>query len=196
MPSISNNLIDYDCFCRFYSCGKVQLPIHFFEDENGRQHSQDTSINADTTTKEFNFMVMQMLSSNLSDIRKRQPGARFSIATTALLAKQMLYAIQKLHDQGYLHRDIKPVRHWRCRSSNSIVQLCYGFRNIRYTRTIKRAATVLSHRFRSCKTLQIRRWDISRSNDQTENVPMLFKTCFPIVMRLMQLYWIFISLSH
>jgi tau tubulin kinase len=56
---------------------------------------------------------MQLLGQNLSEVRKKQPNGRFSLATTALLGRQMLNAIQALHDRGYLHRDVKPVRYWR-----------------------------------------------------------------------------------
>jgi len=51
---------------------------------------------------------MQLLGENLSVLRKRQPGKRFSLGTTCRLGVQMLSAIESMHDFGYLHRDIKP----------------------------------------------------------------------------------------
>lgn len=58
--------------------------------------------------EDFYFVVMQLLGENLSVLRKRQPGKRFTIGTTCRLGVQMLSAIENMHDFGYLHRDIKP----------------------------------------------------------------------------------------
>lgn len=58
--------------------------------------------------EEFHFVVMELLGENLSVLRKRQPGKRFSIGTTMRLGMQMVRAIEGMHDHGYLHRDIKP----------------------------------------------------------------------------------------
>lgn len=35
----------------------------------------------------------------------------FSISTTLRLGRQILEAIESIHSVGFLHRDIKPVRH-------------------------------------------------------------------------------------
>lgn len=58
--------------------------------------------------EEFHFVVMELLGENLSVLRKRQPGKRFSVGTTMRLGMQMVRAIEGMHDHGYLHRDIKP----------------------------------------------------------------------------------------
>ena len=58
--------------------------------------------------EEFHFVVMELLGENLSVLRKRQPGKRFSIGTTMRLGMQMVRAIEGMHEHGYLHRDIKP----------------------------------------------------------------------------------------
>mmetsp|Transcript_35339 Transcript_35339/g.57183 ORF Transcript_35339/g.57183 Transcript_35339/m.57183 type:complete len:581 (+) Transcript_35339:112-1854(+) len=57
---------------------------------------------------EFNFLVMELLGENLSEIRKRQTDNKFSIHTTARLGAQMLHCIEEVHESGYLHRDVKP----------------------------------------------------------------------------------------
>eukprot|EP00002_Diphylleia_rotans_P039282 TRINITY_DN9081_c0_g1_i1.p1 TRINITY_DN9081_c0_g1~~TRINITY_DN9081_c0_g1_i1.p1 ORF type:complete len:537 (+),score=83.24 TRINITY_DN9081_c0_g1_i1:101-1711(+) len=67
--------------CRFYYCGR---------------------------TPDFNYLVMELLGENLSEIRKRQPEARFSLNTTARLGIQMISALEQIHALGYLHRDFKP----------------------------------------------------------------------------------------
>ncbi|ORZ31565.1 kinase-like domain-containing protein [Catenaria anguillulae PL171] len=54
------------------------------------------------------YMVMSLLGTNLSDLRKQQPGNKFSTSTTALLGKQMIEALKWVHQSGYLHRDVKP----------------------------------------------------------------------------------------
>ncbi|KAL0216208.1 hypothetical protein P9112_008392 [Eukaryota sp. TZLM1-RC] len=57
---------------------------------------------------EYNFVVMELLGDNLSELRKRQVSGCFSIPTIAQLAIQMSSAIEILHSHGYIHRDIKP----------------------------------------------------------------------------------------
>ncbi|KAJ3359945.1 Tau-tubulin kinase 1 [Allomyces javanicus] len=53
------------------------------------------------------YMVMSLHGENLSELRKRMPGHRFTPETTAMLARQMISAIRYMHKIGYLHRDIK-----------------------------------------------------------------------------------------
>jgi len=57
---------------------------------------------------EYNYLVMELLSENISELRKRQPEGKFSLSTALRLGMQMLKAIEAVHELGYLHRDIKP----------------------------------------------------------------------------------------
>lgn len=57
---------------------------------------------------DYNYMVMELLGENISELRRRQPNGRFSMLTTLKMGMQMLKAIEHVHDLGYLHRDIKP----------------------------------------------------------------------------------------
>ena len=58
---------------------------------------------------DFNYLVMELFGKSISDLRRKRPDHTFSVATTSLLAHQMLDAIESVHEHGYLHRDIKPV---------------------------------------------------------------------------------------
>ena len=58
--------------------------------------------------KYYQYMVMNLVGQNLSDIRKKQPFQKFSLSTSALLLKEMILAIRDFHLAGYVHRDIKP----------------------------------------------------------------------------------------
>lgn len=61
---------------------------------------------------DWNFMVMELLGDNLSELRRRQydyqPDGRFSLGTTVKLGVQMMRALEAVHELGYLHRDVKP----------------------------------------------------------------------------------------
>ena len=56
----------------------------------------------------FSFLVIELLSRNLSDLRRNSPHLRFSQGTSFHLAVEALQALSDLHNAGYLHRDIKP----------------------------------------------------------------------------------------
>ncbi|KAJ3202366.1 Tau-tubulin kinase 2 [Clydaea vesicula] len=53
-------------------------------------------------------MVLELLGPNLSELRRKSPVGKFSVNTTIMLAHQMLRSLEILHDNGILHRDVKP----------------------------------------------------------------------------------------
>lgn len=67
----------------------------------------------------INFLVMQLLGENLSDLRKRQPGGMFSMPTVCRLGVEMIQGLQSIHVMGILHRDVKPSNFVLDRSINS-----------------------------------------------------------------------------
>ena len=90
--AVLKKLQDCSYVCRFITCGRFSAPVS----------SQQT------TSLEYNYMVMELLGDNLNELRRTQPDQKFSLATTIKLGLQMLKSIQAVHDLGYLHRDIKP----------------------------------------------------------------------------------------
>eukprot|EP00835_Amoeboradix_gromovi_P003413 NODE_224_length_13912_cov_0.116604.p3 type:complete len:349 gc:universal NODE_224_length_13912_cov_0.116604:7077-6031(-) len=93
--------------------------------------------------KYYQYMVMNLVGQNLSDIRKKQPTQKFSLPTCSLLLKEMLLAIRDFHSAGYVHRDIKPsnfaVDRYRQSPRSRIILLDFGLarRLIKSDGTIK-----------------------------------------------------------
>ncbi|VDK59975.1 unnamed protein product [Anisakis simplex] len=63
---------------------------------------------ASGSTSEVNYIVMQLLSINVNDIRKQSPFKRFSRPTMGRIVIQAIAALRDIHQIGYIHRDIKP----------------------------------------------------------------------------------------
>uniref|UniRef100_A0A6B2LQN1 Protein kinase domain-containing protein n=1 Tax=Arcella intermedia TaxID=1963864 RepID=A0A6B2LQN1_9EUKA len=59
---------------------------------------------------DWNFMVMELCGENLSELRKYQ-GGKFDLVTTLQIGIQIITIIEEIHTLGYIHRDIKPVKH-------------------------------------------------------------------------------------
>jgi len=55
----------------------------------------------------YNVLVMERLGANLEELFNRC-NRRFTLSTVLLLADRMLGLMQKVHDEGFVHRDIKP----------------------------------------------------------------------------------------
>ncbi|EFO86548.1 hypothetical protein CRE_04648 [Caenorhabditis remanei] len=56
----------------------------------------------------YNFIIMQLLGSNIADLRKFQRSRSFSVETTSRVGIQCLECLKTIHKLGYIHRDIKP----------------------------------------------------------------------------------------
>jgi tau tubulin kinase len=57
---------------------------------------------------DYNYMVMELLGENISELRRRQPLGKFTMPTTLRLGIQMITILESIHDMGYVHRDVKP----------------------------------------------------------------------------------------
>jgi len=86
--SVLRKMQSSEYVCRFEACGRI-------------------TIQSSTSSTTYDYMVMQLLGPSLSKLRRKYK--KFSLATTALLGKQMLNAIKDCHTiGGVIHRDIKP----------------------------------------------------------------------------------------
>uniref|UniRef100_A0A1I7XNL8 non-specific serine/threonine protein kinase n=1 Tax=Heterorhabditis bacteriophora TaxID=37862 RepID=A0A1I7XNL8_HETBA len=59
-------------------------------------------------TNGYNYIVMQMLGRNLTELRKMQKDRKFTVHTTVRIGIQTIDALRTVHELGYIHRDIKP----------------------------------------------------------------------------------------
>ncbi|KAJ3437034.1 putative protein serine/threonine kinase [Anaeramoeba flamelloides] len=57
---------------------------------------------------EFNYLIMELLGTNLSVERRKRPEQKFSLATTIKLGIEMINSMEDMHKLGFIHRDIKP----------------------------------------------------------------------------------------
>ncbi|CAG9535198.1 unnamed protein product [Cercopithifilaria johnstoni] len=57
----------------------------------------------------INYIVMQLLSANVGDLRKRCPLQRLSKATSGRIMQQAIAGLRDIHKIGYIHRDVKPA---------------------------------------------------------------------------------------
>ncbi len=53
-------------------------------------------------------IVMQILGPNVTQVRKAQPGGKFRASTACHIGLQMLTALEAIHREGFIHRDVKP----------------------------------------------------------------------------------------
>ncbi|CAD6196701.1 unnamed protein product [Caenorhabditis auriculariae] len=60
-------------------------------------------------TEKINFIMMQLLSVNVGDLKKQSPVKRLSRTTTARIILQGVAALRDVHSAGFLHRDVKPA---------------------------------------------------------------------------------------
>ena len=60
------------------------------------------------TTGNYHYIAMELLGPSLSQLKKILPNNCFSIPTTIRLSRHMFCALQYVHENGYIHRDIKP----------------------------------------------------------------------------------------
>jgi len=58
--------------------------------------------------EKMNYIAMELLGDNISNLRRKQSTHTFSLLTTVILARQMIRCIKEVHNSGILHRDIKP----------------------------------------------------------------------------------------
>ncbi|TKR59604.1 hypothetical protein L596_029251 [Steinernema carpocapsae] len=87
--------------------GRMVLEQRVLKALRGTGHAP-TLIGSGTYTG-FQFLIMEMLGRNLTDLRKRQPKKRFTTTTTIRVALQSIQAVYNLHNIGFIHRDIKPM---------------------------------------------------------------------------------------
>lgn len=75
-------------------------------------HSKDFNIGLPKTydylqSSDYNIMVMQLLGPSLEDIFNKC-NRKFQLPTVYLIGLQLVTLLEKLHNAGYIHRDIKP----------------------------------------------------------------------------------------
>ncbi|KAJ3217169.1 Tau-tubulin kinase 2 [Dinochytrium kinnereticum] len=105
--SVLRKLQDSPYVCRHIAAGRFTWPQNI-PHADGMISPSGSPTTTSSDPPVYSYMVMELLGSNLSELRRKAPQGRFSLATTSILAKQMLRSIEALHRIGILHRDVKP----------------------------------------------------------------------------------------
>ncbi|OHS97190.1 Casein kinase I isoform alpha [Tritrichomonas foetus] len=79
------------------------------------------------SNSEFRFLIMELLGPSLSKMRRALPNHRYTPICSIRLAYHMLRCIEKFHEQGFIHRDIKPGNFLiRCDRENPVCLTDFG----------------------------------------------------------------------
>uniref|UniRef100_A0A1I7TM13 Protein kinase domain-containing protein n=2 Tax=Caenorhabditis tropicalis TaxID=1561998 RepID=A0A1I7TM13_9PELO len=86
--------------------GRIVLELNILVQLSHSTHIPKVYYSGEVRT--YNFIIMQLLGSNLADLRKFQKSRSFSVETTSRIGIQCLEGLKQIHALGYIHRDIKP----------------------------------------------------------------------------------------
>lgn len=81
--------------------------------------------------EKINYIVMELYGENLSNLRRKQRDATFSLTTMCMLGRQILRCLKEVHNAGVLHRDIKPgnfvLGTKNTRNPRTVIMIDYGY---------------------------------------------------------------------
>ncbi|KAF8375097.1 hypothetical protein PRIPAC_81526 [Pristionchus pacificus] len=126
-------------------------------------------------TEMFKFIIMEMVSYSLIDIRTTMMDGFTSNSTIIQIARQTLQSIEALHFIGYVHRDIKPHNFaiGRVPNDSKIYMLDFGIarkycdserrvriprKSVRFLGTVKYAARACHNEKEQCRRDDIEVW--------------------------------------
>ncbi len=90
------------------------------------------------------LVTKQCCEEDLSDSRKKQENQLFGIPEGALLGVETIRAIEHVHNQGYVHRDVKPNNMGQVVTSNNIWKYKLNIFDFGLSETIKDATSGFS----------------------------------------------------
>ena len=76
--------------------------------------------------KEFQVIVMELMGTSISDVRKNIKTRIFHPDDAVRIARAMLQCLESMHNVGYIHRDIKPSNFVLSKSSDSVKAIDFG----------------------------------------------------------------------
>ena len=76
--------------------------------------------------KEFQVIVMELMGTSISDVRKNIKNRIFHPDDAVRIARAMLQCLESMHNMGFIHRDIKPSNFVLSKSSDNVKAIDFG----------------------------------------------------------------------
>lgn len=87
---------------------RLNIELAVLKDVGNSKHFTKIMDRGKSETDGFHFTIMELVGKSLRDLKSERSEKVFSSGTRLRVASQCLEAVEEVHKQGYIHRDLKP----------------------------------------------------------------------------------------